>query len=130
MVSRRIKEFGLKPIVGDLVLLDQSQVDEDDEVDTEQKNSVEVEGERSKNAQQVKILSEEDIEKYSINDVVLPLPGFDVKYPENIVKDWYKDALDTYGLQLEMHKQKVKLVVCIYIKSLFLLQLNFLEPIR
>lgn len=47
MVSRRIKEFGLKPIVGDLVLLDQSQVDEDvslEEADGEEKNSVEAEG--------------------------------------------------------------------------------------
>ncbi|KAL9618238.1 MAG: hypothetical protein Q9160_007008 [Pyrenula sp. 1 TL-2023] len=30
---------------------------------------------------------------YSIFDIVLPLPGFDVLYPENGLKDWYKDFM-------------------------------------
>lgn len=33
MVSRRIEKFGLKPIVGDLVLADQSEVEESQETD-------------------------------------------------------------------------------------------------
>lgn len=62
-------------------------------------------------AQSVKVLSEEDLEKHSIHDIVLPLPGYDVKYPENKVKDWYKEILQEYGLELNMPKQKVRLVL-------------------
>lgn len=69
-----------------------------------------------KSEETVIISSEDDLERYSIYDVVLPLPGFDVKYPENVVKDWYKEALEEYGLELEMHKQKVKLVLCFLLK--------------
>lgn len=58
----------------------------------------------------MKFLSEDDIENYTMHDIVLPLPGFDVKYPENEVKQWYKELLQEYGLELEMTKQKVKLV--------------------
>ena len=37
-------------------------------------------------------LSDEDIAsvKYSIYDVVIPMPGFDVLYPENLLKDFYE----------------------------------------
>lgn len=58
--------------------------------------------------QEIKILDEKDVENYTIYDIALPLPGFDVKYPENEVKEWYKEILEGYGLSLEMHKQKVK----------------------
>lgn len=71
-------------------------------------------------AQPVNVLSQEDISNYSIYDVILPLPGFDIKYPENEVKDWYKEALQEYGLELEMHKQKVKQVQCIVLQLCFL----------
>lgn len=64
-------------------------------------------------ADAVKVLCEEDLGKYSLYDVVLPLPGFDIKYPDNKVKDWYKEILQEYGLELEMPKQKVRLVVAI-----------------
>lgn len=33
--------------------------------------------------QQVKVVTEEDLEKYTIFDVVLPQPGYDVTYPAN-----------------------------------------------
>lgn len=56
----------------------------------------------------MKILCEEDLGNYSIFDVVLPLPGFDIKYPENQIKDWYREILQEYDLELEMPKQKVK----------------------
>ena len=37
-------------------------------------------------------LSDEDLAsgKYSIYDIVLPLPGFDILYPENLLKDFYE----------------------------------------
>lgn len=65
-------------------------------------------------ADAVKVLCEEDLDKYSIYDIVLPLPGFDVTYPDNKVKDWYREILQESGLELEMPKQKVRLVCVIY----------------
>lgn len=65
-------------------------------------------------ADAVKVLCEEDLDKYSIFDIVLPLPGFDVKYPDNQVKDWYIEILQESGLELEMPKQKVRLVYVIF----------------
>lgn len=106
IVSRRIKEFGLKPIVGDIVLLkgtegavEDIQDVNDCEEDEELPNRI---------SQEIKILSEEDLNNYTIYDIVLPLPGYDVQYPENEVKDWYKEILEKHDLTIEMPKQKVK----------------------
>lgn len=57
----------------------------------------------------VKALTAEECANYTIYDVVLPLPGYDITYPENM-KDCYKEILEKYGLSLEMTKQKVKYV--------------------
>lgn len=51
-------------------------------------------------------MTESELEKYTIYDIVLPLPGFDVIYPENM-KEFYEEELEKYGLSLEMPKQKV-----------------------
>lgn len=71
--------------------------------------STETEGKESLKPQiKVKILTEEDLPKYTIYDVVLPLPGYDITYPDNQMKQWYSELLAEYGLSLEMPKQKVK----------------------
>ncbi|KAF5296932.1 hypothetical protein FQR65_LT10083 [Abscondita terminalis] len=105
MVSKRIKEFGLKPIIGDLVLMSEECAP------TVEVNEAVGETDTYTDApfgQEVKVLTEDDLEKYSIYDIVLPLPGYDIKYPENAVKTWYKEALEHHGLSLELPKQKVK----------------------
>lgn len=56
---------------------------------------------------EVKAITAEEIQNYTMYDIVLPLPGYDIKYPENL-KQYYKEALEEYGLSLEMTKQKVK----------------------
>lgn len=58
--------------------------------------------------QEVKILTEEDLENYTMHDVVLPQPGYDIKYPANEALNWYKELLEEVGLSLEMPKQKVR----------------------
>lgn len=55
MVSKRIEEYGLKPVPGDLVLKGATAT----------------------------YIDEEDVNNYSIHDVVMPLPGFDVIYPKH-----------------------------------------------
>ncbi|KAG1670926.1 Pseudouridylate synthase 7 [Nymphon striatum] len=91
-VSYRFKEFGMKPIAGDLVF------------------SSDIDGHSGTGAK-VKILTEEDVEllKFSIYDVVLPLPGYDVIYPENkMIKEFYKELLEKDGLDIDNMKVKVK----------------------
>lgn len=40
-----------------------------------------------------KVLTEEDLENYSITDVVYPLPGRQSVYPENEMKDLYRQFM-------------------------------------
>ena len=41
----------------------------------------------------MKILTEEDLKNYSIFDVVLPLPGYSVVYPNNNIFEKYKELM-------------------------------------
>lgn len=109
VASRRIKEFGLKLIPGDLVYNDVSPVDEildaveeDEEEDSQPKESY--------FKQKVSKLTEEDIAsgKYTIFDVVLPQPGFDITYPANDVGKWYEEYLAESDLSSEKLKNNVK----------------------
>lgn len=56
----------------------------------------------------VKVLTIDDLPNYTIYDIVLPLPGFDVTYPDNVQREWYRELLEKDGLDLEMTKQKVR----------------------
>ncbi|XP_044752070.1 pseudouridylate synthase 7 homolog [Coccinella septempunctata] len=114
MVSIRIKKYGLKPVENDLVVINDVFVENEIGVDEsfvenfidgkdEQENNPEI----HKQKQQVKALTESELSKYTIYDIVLPLPGYDVIYPENL-KEEYKEELGKYGLTLEMPKQSVK----------------------
>lgn len=76
-------------------------------VNKDEKSSTEFEVKKEEKTTTVRPLSSEELDKYSIFDVVLPLPGYDVVYPDNL-KDDYKQVIEEYGLKLEMPKQKVK----------------------
>ncbi|EDV26019.1 uncharacterized protein TRIADDRAFT_23629 [Trichoplax adhaerens] len=69
VASRRIKEFGLKPVVGDLVI--------------------------SNSARQ------QDLPHYSIHDIVLPLPGYNVMYPQHEANDWYHQQMKADGISIK-----------------------------
>jgi len=56
----------------------------------------------------VTVLTAENIDKYSVHDLILPLPGFNVKYPENESLEWFKEMLAKDGLTLDSLKQNVK----------------------
>lgn len=89
VASYRWAKYGTKVIPGDLILLDtQPQVktggDDDDTPD--------MNGEWEAFYAQVRTLTAEDIAsgEYTIFDIVLPQPGYDVTYPENDIGAYYK----------------------------------------
>jgi tRNA pseudouridine13 synthase len=65
IVSKRIAKFGVHLIIGDLVY------------DTQHN--------------QVILLDDGNKHKFTIYDVVLPLPGPDTIYPDNVIANWYDD---------------------------------------
>lgn len=123
IASRRIA-LGLRPLVGDLVYVDEAIVVPDfvaDDVDLvaaaeneDEANAAEeaesTEAEVSAFRTMVRPLTAEDIatEKYKIFDVVLPLPGHDITYPTNDCGKWYEERLAEDGLSSEKLKQKQK----------------------
>ena len=73
MASERIKRFGAKPALGDLY--------------------------RDKDSGEVKVVTKED--SIDIKQVVLPLVGKNIRYPENLIGDLYLNALKEDGVSFE-----------------------------
>nr|CAG8493961.1 737_t:CDS:10 [Entrophospora candida] len=103
----RIRVYGCdSPVVGDLIIVDKDLInnDNDDEVasvsgvgdddvkDEKEDNDFMTNSDDLKEIK-VKILKKEDLSNYTINDVVLPLPGYSVIYPDNIIFDKYKELM-------------------------------------
>ncbi|XBW35936.1 hypothetical protein QEN19_001508 [Hanseniaspora menglaensis] len=86
--SERINKFGLKIIPGDLVIAKKEQIPVVDE------DNFEVEDVAKDNFVRAKALTEEDISsgKYTVFDLILPTPGFDITYPDHMV-EFYKEFM-------------------------------------
>ncbi|KAL2309043.1 hypothetical protein Nmel_005221 [Mimus melanotis] len=80
MVSKRIEEHGLRAVPGDLIL---------------------------KGATAVHI-EEGDVDNYTIHDVVMPLPGFDVIYPKHKIGEAYKEMLVADNLDINNMRHKIR----------------------
>ncbi|KAH0563898.1 pseudouridylate synthase 7 homolog [Cotesia glomerata] len=117
MISRRIKEFGRKPIVGDLVyasdsVADKVEVEVEESVDENDKskeepidNGKDEELEKDKKPlPAVKVLAEEDLANYTLADVVMPQPGYKVTYP-TYAKDWYEEFMAKDDLSLDLRNK-------------------------
>lgn len=130
IASRRFK-LGAQVLPGDLVFVEDADHSEEitDEVDL--LNSVEEDAdqdasekpepveEESRFKTMVRPLTEQDVAsgKFSIFDVVLPLPGHDITYPSNECGKWYADRLALDGLSSEKLKTKQKLLQSYYLAS-------------
>ena len=107
VVSRRIAEYGEKVLVGDLYRT--ADKNEEEESDSSEAANGEGDGESEtaedagpkRKEDQVSVVTEEDISSVSRFDVVMPLPGCRVKYPENVMRDWYAEELANDGLDIE-----------------------------
>ncbi|XP_058065969.1 pseudouridylate synthase 7 homolog [Anopheles bellator] len=136
VASRRIREFGLKPREGDLVYVEncnETMAQADDtamEGDAEDLDNVQAFEEFPEESEQgaepnqdqvgsvpqssyknlVRPLTAEDVaaDRYTMFDVVLPLPGHDITYPANECAEWYEEALSEESLSSEKLKRKVK----------------------
>lgn len=85
-----------KPMVGDVVLLDPSEAkQEGEDVDL------------SYNAR-VHVLTEADVSKYKIEDVLLPIPGTEVKFPENFVKEKIFETMERNGVPFSKWPEMAK----------------------
>ncbi|NP_001016884.1 pseudouridylate synthase 7 homolog [Xenopus tropicalis] len=80
MVSKRIEEYGLKVVPGDLVLKGDTAVP----------------------------VEEGNVDSYTINDIVMPLPGFDVIYPKHKVAAAYEEILAADNLDIKNMRHRVK----------------------
>ncbi|KAH9999283.1 pseudouridine synthase [Russula vinacea] len=114
IVSERIKTWGAdKPVPGDLVLesevteqaaVGDSMDAEDGEANTQPDVDVDEPAPGRKGnrkpwqAPRVKTLTEEDVDRYSIFDVVMPLPGKDVAFPGGALGEKYREYLLRDGL--------------------------------
>lgn len=128
IVSSRVAAHGLNLCEGDLVYVDSTGVCDDhvDDDAIEMNDDGDGNGDggdeqpADANADQasqisrfqamVKPLTQADIDskKYSIFDVVLPLPGHDITYPSNECGQWYEDRLKRDKLSSELLKRKQK----------------------
>ncbi|XP_075232647.1 pseudouridine synthase 7 isoform X2 [Lycorma delicatula] len=153
IISRRVKEFGLTPLPGDIVLLetdnkdttisncndkadsmeiestDKKQEDSDesenkvgDNDDSDNESNAEEDGRKSDESKsadtlqtqideftaessrwsKIKYLTEEDAKEANIEDVIYPLPGYNINYPKNVVAGWYNEFLKEDDLSLSM----------------------------
>jgi tRNA pseudouridine13 synthase len=60
----------------------------------------------------VKHLTEEDLGSYTIQDVILPMPGWNVEYPEGAIGKMYQDMLAADGLDANRMRRDQRYVCC------------------
>ncbi len=95
----------MTPIVGDLVYVPAKDDDCEDEIvqveaNIRSSNYTGGDDESSNSSKKWKVIfiNENSLHNYTIYDVVLPLPGYNIIYPANEVADWYKDLFLSDGL--------------------------------
>lgn len=110
VTSKRMELFGMEVQVGDLVMMEQKSL-----VSTIVTEIVDgeafAEDVAGATTDRVKALTQEDVDsgKYTIYDVVLPSPGYDVLYPTNPqLMEVYESAMAKDGLDPHKMNRRVK----------------------
>lgn len=126
VASERIKRYGVKIIEGDLVLID----DKEKKANAAAAAAAAAAAETSKDSEKLeddidapfeedvkedifiraRAVTKEEIEsgEKTILDVVLPTPGFDIKYPENDLKQVYIDEMKKDGLDPDNMRRNIR----------------------
>ncbi|KAJ8576920.1 hypothetical protein ON010_g2285 [Phytophthora cinnamomi] len=114
IASERLTEFSREmPVVGDLVIphdkmteeyVDDNEIggadDDEDEAGPANKKP-RTSAEASRPEANVTTVTAENLSQYSICDVVLPLPGYSITYPENALKQRYEEILKADGVDFQ-----------------------------
>ncbi|QRG37280.1 hypothetical protein FDK38_001652 [Candidozyma auris] len=107
VASKRIELFGLEVREGDLILVEQKNTENQKVVSIDEDGEEFEEDVAGTASDRVRALTKEDIDsgKYSIYDVVLPSPGYDVVYPTSpelmavYEQVMAKDGLDPHNMR-------------------------------
>lgn len=110
ITSERIKLSSTKPLEGDMIIIKEGS---DNTLTSNDDKSSRPALEHSSSAT-VKYLTKEDLDKYTIFDIVHPLPGFDVEYPKGRIGDLYKELLKADGLDLDHMRRDQRLVTLLH----------------
>ncbi|KAF2086377.1 pseudouridine synthase-like protein TruD/Pus7 [Saccharata proteae CBS 121410] len=120
VAGRRWQRFGPVVIEGDLVLVkehkDKEPAEVVEEVDADGEVVIVPQGDNSAKAaedkyERARALTAEEAAsgKYTIDDIVLPQPGFDVEYPKNEIGEFYKEFMGSErGGGLDPHNMRRK----------------------
>ncbi|CCI44212.1 unnamed protein product [Albugo candida] len=106
VVSERLTKFSSEyPILGDLVFESDVDVGVEEEnlmVDPEAENDTNA-GKKRKGDREIVpiVVTEENQKRYRIQDVVLPLPGYDIKYPQNSLIGFYNDLMSSEDVNFQ-----------------------------
>lgn len=88
--TKRLERYGMTPVVGDLVLCAVGDLEENGDggaADGDARAVV-----------RARLIRSEELDQFSIFDIVLPMPGCDVLYPDNDVRQFYADYMEQEGL--------------------------------
>ncbi|XP_951795.1 uncharacterized protein TA15850 [Theileria annulata] len=94
--SERLDKFGYKVVAGDLVATGEQELSESSESEENEPNLS-----KNKRIQILEVENEEEAKRYTIEQVVLPLPGDNVKYPRNIEEFYRKIAMENFNISLD-----------------------------
>jgi tRNA pseudouridine13 synthase len=111
VLSRRMKRFGAHPVVGDLAMCDPvvEECLEEPEVEEQAAEASVASKTTTKPPKPAPVeVTEDNLSKFKLTDIVLPLPGYDVRYPQNDVKSWYDEFLKKDGMENFNFKSKVR----------------------
>ena len=110
LVSERIRTVGLVPVVGDLAgkRISEDTVESDGEVDDDVPEQPKCERLVALNAE-IEVITAQTLSQFSIDDVVMPLPGYGVRFPEHAIgKTRYEQLLALDNLTLADLQHRVK----------------------
>lgn len=128
VASKRIKGYGKTPVPGDLVYeevykdkrwesnrqeVSETRCDNEPPVKKLCSEQVPIPSpftiNKTRGYQRVKILTDEDVASFTLQDILLPLPGHDITYPKNLSNVWYQEIMKGDGIDVErnmVHKIK------------------------
>lgn len=104
--SERWRQYGAKVVPGDLALVEAPETKdtvqngdlEDPEAPEDINAQTRADDKAARRIARARPIKAEEVDKYSIYDIVLPTPGHDIEYPANGLLDVYIEAMAKDGL--------------------------------